>query len=70
MHISWKICVVTWIGKKPVTLISTSTRPILKEEEIVTVLRRAGGERIEVSTSPVHLEYTTFMRGVDVADQL
>lgn len=25
---------------------------------------------MELSTSPIHLEYTTYMRGVDVADQL
>jgi hypothetical protein len=37
---------------------------------IHTVPRRNGAVREVVPTSPVLLEYTTFMRGVDVADQL
>lgn len=70
MHNSRKICAVTWMDKKPVTLVSTHARPIAKEGEKITVPRRVKGERIEIPTSPVHYEYTTYMRGVDVADQL
>lgn len=35
-----------------------------------TVPQRHGAVQEEVPTSPVLLEYTTFMRGVDVANQL
>ena len=36
----------------------------------MTVPRRQGAVRHNVPTSPVLLEYTRYMRGVDVADQL
>jgi hypothetical protein len=36
----------------------------------VTVPRRNGAVREAIHTSPIHLEYTTHMRGVDVADEL
>jgi hypothetical protein len=62
---------VAWRDKKMVRLLSTHTRPVVVEgEERPTVPRRNGAIREAIPTSPVHLEYTTYMRGVDVADQL
>jgi hypothetical protein len=37
---------------------------------ITTVPRRNGPEREIIQTSHVHLEYTTHMQGIDVANQL
>jgi hypothetical protein len=55
-----------------VLLISTHARPIQPpcERPITTVPRRNGAVRESIQTSPVLHEYTTDMRGVDVADQL
>jgi hypothetical protein len=63
---------IMWKDKRPVLLISTHTRPIQApyENPVVTVPRRQGATRVNIQTSPVLLEYTTDMRGVDVADQL
>jgi hypothetical protein len=36
----------------------------------VKVPRRNGAVREAIRTSPMHYEYTTYMRGVDVVDQL
>jgi hypothetical protein len=36
----------------------------------MSVPRRNGVIRENIQTSPIHLEYTTHMQGVDVADQL
>jgi hypothetical protein len=71
MHDSRTIASVAWRDKKTVRLLSTHTRPVVLEgEEIPTVLRRNGAIREAIPTSLVCLEYTTHMRGVDVADQL
>lgn len=71
MHVSRTISCVMWKDKKPVLLISTHSNPIQAPcERVVTVPRRNGVVREQVQTSPVLLEYTTHMRGVDVADQL
>jgi hypothetical protein len=71
MHDSRTIASVAWRDKKTVRLLSTHTRPVVVEgEERPTVPRRNGAVRKALPTSPVHLEYTTYMRGVDVADQL
>ena len=71
MHVSRKIACVIWKNKKPVILLSThalsQVTPGLPE---VTVPRRNGAVRENITTSPIHLEYTTHIRGVDVADQL
>jgi hypothetical protein len=71
MHRLRKVHAVTWVEKKKlVVLVSTCTRLITREKE-----RQRESyctkyiDGIQVLTSPVHLEYTTFMRGVDVADQ-
>lgn len=71
MHSSYKICAVTWIVKKKhVTLISTNAQSIPKEDNKGIVPRCVGGQKVEIPTSSVHLEYTTYMRDVDIADQL
>jgi hypothetical protein len=61
-----------WKDKKPVLLISTHAWPIQPpyDRTIVTVPRRNGVVRENIQTSPVLYEYTTDMRGVDVANQL
>lgn len=59
-----------WKDKKPVLLISTHALSLAFPCEIVEVPRRVGAVRKMVQTSPIHKEYTTYMRGVDVADQL
>jgi hypothetical protein len=73
-HSSRGISCVVWKDKRPVHLLSTSTvhvqLPCIAPSSIATVPRRNGAIREQIQTSPVHLEYTTFMRGVDVADQL
>jgi hypothetical protein len=71
MHESRSISCVMWKDKCPVLLISTHANPIgfpcMPRDEVP---RRNGAMREKIPTSPVLLEYTTFMRGVDVADQL
>jgi hypothetical protein len=71
MHESREMCSVMWKDKCPVLLLSTHALPIgypcmLRSE----VPRRNGAVREKIPTSPVLVEYTTYMRGVDVADQL
>jgi hypothetical protein len=71
MHETRKMACVLWKDKKPVLLLSTHAIPIgYPCMPVPTVPRRNGAERENIMTSPVHLEYTTHMRGVDVADQL
>jgi hypothetical protein len=74
MHSSKDICFIVWREKRPVLLISTSTVPVqllyIHPRYIVTVLLRNGVVRDNIQTFLVHLEYTTHMRGIDVADQL
>jgi hypothetical protein len=62
---------VLWKDKKPVLLLSTSTIPTgFPYVSVDTVPRRNGAVHEAIPTSPMHVEYTTHMRGVDVADQL
>jgi hypothetical protein len=62
---------VLWKDKKPVLLLSTHAIRIgYPCMPVPTVPRRNGAERENIMTLPVYLEYTTHMRGVDVADQL
>jgi hypothetical protein len=74
MHNSNKIACVMWKDKRPVLLISTHAVPIqapcIHPRLFTTVLLRNGPIRDTVHTSPIDLEYTSRMRGVDVADQL
>jgi hypothetical protein len=76
-HIEWAIhesrgisCIM-WKDKCPVLLISSHAIPIgFLCKPVNTVPRRHGAIREDIPTSPMLVEYTTFMRGVDVADQL
>jgi hypothetical protein len=71
MHNSRLLSCLMWKDKCPVFLISTHANPIgfpcMPRDEVP---RRNGAVRENIPTSPMLLEYTTFMRGVDVADQL
>jgi hypothetical protein len=71
MHESRGIRCVMWKDKCPVLLISSHALPIgYPCVPVDTVPRRHGAIRENIQTSLVLLEYTTYMRGVDVADQL
>jgi hypothetical protein len=70
MHDSRKIGEVMWKDKKSVFMLSTHALPMAFPCEIVEVPRRCGSVKNMIKTSPIHKEYTTYMRGVDVADQL
>jgi hypothetical protein len=71
MHESRSMSSVLWKDKKPVLLLSTNAIPIdFPCVPVDTVPRRNGSEREAIPTSPMHVEYTTHIRGVDVADQL
>ena len=74
MHSSRGLSSVVWKNKRPVLLLSTHAPPIqppcLHPKLLVTMPRRNGAIREAIHTSPIHLEYTTHMRGVDVADEL
>jgi hypothetical protein len=71
MHENRSISCMMWKDKCPVLLISTHANPIgfpcVPRDEVP---RRNGAVRKKIPTSPMLLKYTTFMRGVDVADQL
>jgi hypothetical protein len=71
MHESRKLSCVVWKDKKSILLLSTHAKPIVSMgEETPTVPRRNSEDRPLIDTSPVHLEYTTSMWGVDVADHV
>jgi hypothetical protein len=71
MHESRSMSSVLWKDKKPVLLLSTSAIPIgFPCMPVDTVPQRNGAVCEAIPTSPMHVEYTTHMRGVDVADQL
>jgi hypothetical protein len=71
MHENCKMACVLWKDKKPVLLLSTHAIPIgYPYMPVPTVARRNMTEREDVMTSPIYLEYTTHMCGVDVVDQL
>jgi hypothetical protein len=71
MHESIRISCVMWKEKCHVLLISSHAIPIgFPCEPMDTVPQKHGAVREDISTSPILLEYTTFMRGVDVVDQL
>jgi hypothetical protein len=71
MHDSRDLNYVMWKDKCPVLLISTHANPIgfpyVPRDEVP---HWNGPVREKIPTSPMLLEYTTYMRGVDVADQL
>ena len=61
---------MNWKNKRPMILLSTHALPIdMPGEPESYVFRRNGAIQVLVHTSPMHLEYTTYMRGMDVADQ-
>ena len=71
MHESRTMSSVVWKDKKPVLLLFTHAQPTISPGlHVPTVPRRNRAIREDIPTSPMHLEYTTHMRGVDVADQL
>jgi hypothetical protein len=71
MHESRGIGSVLWKDKRPVLLISTHAQPIgFPFQPVDVVPRRNGAIREDIQSSPMHKEYTTYMCGVDVADQL
>jgi hypothetical protein len=71
MHESRGIACALWKDKRPVLLLSTHVQPIgFPCQPVDVVPRRNGAIRDEIQSSPMHKEYTTYMRGVDVADQL
>jgi hypothetical protein len=69
MHESRNTSCMMWKDKCPILLISTHTKPVgfpcVPQDEVP---RRNGAVRKNIPTSHVLLEYTTFMRGVDVVD--
>jgi hypothetical protein len=76
MHESRSMSSVLWKNKKLVLLLSMSAIPIgfpyvpVDTVPVDMVSRRNGAEREAIPTSSMHVEYTTHMRGVDIADQL
>jgi hypothetical protein len=71
MHETRGISSIVWKDKRPVLLLSTYAMPIgYPCVKVDTVPHQNGAIREDVMTSPMHLEYTTHMRGIDVADQL
>jgi hypothetical protein len=74
MHASKDIACAMWKDKRLVLLISTHAVPVqppcTHPDLLMKVPRRNGAVREAIHTSPMHYEYTTYMHGVDVADQL
>ena len=69
MHADRGMASVIWKDKKAVLLLSTHVVPVdLPSDSTSTIPRRTGTVRNLIPTSPIHLEYTTYMCGVDVAD--
>ena len=71
MHADRGMASVIWKEKKAVVLFSTHAVPVdLLGDSTSTIPRRTGAVRNLIPTSPIHLEYITYMCGVDVADQI
>jgi len=71
MHSSRKVSSVVWVDKRPMLLLSSFYTPLpWLGDDWPTVPHWVNGEERNIVTSPVHKGYTTFMRGVDVADQM
>lgn len=51
-------------------MVSTHTQPLLRNGKKGDRPYRIGEVKVNLSTSHVHLEYTTFIQGVDIIDQL
>jgi hypothetical protein len=67
VHESRQMCVAIWNDKQPILLLSTHAPPSTPME--CTVPRQNGALCSDVLTSPMLKEYTTNMRGVDVANR-
>lgn len=69
MHESRAISCVVWKDEKHVLLISTHMEPVqapcISPTLVASVPLRNGAIRESIHTSPMHLEYTTRMPGVD-----
>ena len=72
MHDSHTMASVMLKDKKPVLLLFIHGQPIQApwKRLVIIVPRRSGVVREFIQTSPVLQEYTTFMRAVDVTNQL
>lgn len=70
MHEFQGVLSVLWKDKKLVLVLSTHGASIRKIPCIPfpTVPRRNGAMQDKIWTSPMHLEYTTHLKDVDVAD--
>jgi hypothetical protein len=70
MHQSRQMAFIVWKNKKPILLLSTHTIPVGFSCMLMLMAPRKNGVvRKNIMTSRMHLEYTTHMRGVNVADQ-
>ena len=72
MHLSRRMCFVIWKDKQLVLLLSMHAPPIAEGDPMIcSVPRRNGGERPQIPTLPILVEYyTTKMQRVDVDNQL
>jgi hypothetical protein len=71
MHETRKMACVLWKDKKSVLFLSTHALLIRFPCVLVPMVpKRNGAVREDIMTSPMHLQYTTHIRGVDVANQL
>lgn len=72
MHELRSISAIVWKDKRPVLILSTHMVPLQFpcQFPIACVPCRNGAISESIHMLPIHLEYTTHMRGVDVADQL
>ena len=71
MHVNRSILCVMWKDKCSVLLLPTHAPPISTlGAPLLTVPCQHEVVHDAISTSPVLLEYTTYMYGIDVVDQL
>ena len=71
MHSFCRISSVMWEDKKVVLLVSSHALPVDPPNVPRTVVpQRSGPNQEFLPSSLMHLEYTTYMRKVDVAYQL
>lgn len=72
MHNLLQVASVVWYDKKPIFVANYFSKPYCSRPrpEHVTVNQFMDISSIEVVTSSIHKGYQTYMRGVDVTDQL
>ena len=66
----YRLCTISWIHKKLVVLVSICVMSIAEDGKDVALLRCIDGKRFQIPISSVHLQYTTYMIGIDIADQI